>query len=181
MKATVVVCPVTDYLELRELAAPTKSSTQGTIASGQICSLQTRNRQTMTGSPRTKRAQTRPVISIPEGSGFSFWELHDRIRLLEAKLKEMENKSDAKLEANVEMLKGYLRRELFKNIVLSGGNTMFPNIEVRMTNEIKALAPQKIDVKVVANPQRRYIVWMGASIVTQLSSFQKSSETLPCP
>lgn len=66
-----------------------------------------------------------------------------------------------------------LRRDLFKNIVLSGGNTMFPNIEVRMTNEIKALAPQKIDVKVVANPQRRYIVWMGASIVTQLSSFQK--------
>lgn len=66
-----------------------------------------------------------------------------------------------------------LRRDLFRNIVLSGGNTMFPGIDVRLTKELKALAPQKIDVKVVANPQRRYIVWMGASIVTQLSSFQK--------
>jgi len=66
-----------------------------------------------------------------------------------------------------------LRRDLYKNIVLSGGNTMFPGIDVRLTKELKALAPQKIDVKVVANPQRRYIVWMGASIVAQLSSFHK--------
>merc|ERR1712056_159632 len=66
-----------------------------------------------------------------------------------------------------------LRRDLFKNIVLSGGNTMFPGIAERLTNEIKALAPQKIDVKVNASPHRRYLVWMGASIVAQLSSFQK--------
>mmetsp|Transcript_115239 Transcript_115239/g.358868 ORF Transcript_115239/g.358868 Transcript_115239/m.358868 type:complete len:378 (+) Transcript_115239:62-1195(+) len=66
-----------------------------------------------------------------------------------------------------------LRKDLYKNIVLSGGNTMFPGIDTRLTKELKALAPQKIDVKVVASPQRRYIVWMGASIVAQLSSFQK--------
>mmetsp|Transcript_32655 Transcript_32655/g.74036 ORF Transcript_32655/g.74036 Transcript_32655/m.74036 type:complete len:379 (-) Transcript_32655:100-1236(-) len=66
-----------------------------------------------------------------------------------------------------------LRRDLLKNIVLSGGNTMFPGIDARLTKELKALAPQKIDVKVIACPQRRYIVWMGASIVAQLSSFQK--------
>jgi actin-related protein len=66
-----------------------------------------------------------------------------------------------------------VRRDLFKNIVLSGGTTMFPGIQARLTKEIQALAPQKIDVKVTANPARRYIVWMGASIVAQLSSFQK--------
>ncbi|CAE7679079.1 unnamed protein product, partial [Symbiodinium pilosum] len=65
-----------------------------------------------------------------------------------------------------------LRKDLFKNIVLSGGNTMFPGIADRLEAELKALAPQKITVKVVANPQRRYIVWMGASILTRLSSFQ---------
>jgi actin-related protein len=65
-----------------------------------------------------------------------------------------------------------LRRDLFKSIVLSGGNTLFPGIETRLAKELQNLAPQKIDVKVVANPQRRYIVWMGASIVSQLSSFQ---------
>jgi actin-related protein len=66
-----------------------------------------------------------------------------------------------------------LRRDLFKNIVLSGGTTMFPGIVNRLTNELKNLAPQKIDVKVQGSPQRRYIVWMGASIVAQLSSFQR--------
>jgi len=66
-----------------------------------------------------------------------------------------------------------VRRDLFKNIVLSGGTTMFPGIQGRLTREIQALAPQKIDVKVTANPARRYMVWMGASIVAQLSSFQK--------
>lgn len=66
-----------------------------------------------------------------------------------------------------------LRRDLFKNIVLSGGNTLFPGIGERLTKEIKALAPQKIDVKVIASPQRRYLVWMGASVVANLSTFPK--------
>mmetsp|Transcript_67144 Transcript_67144/g.148774 ORF Transcript_67144/g.148774 Transcript_67144/m.148774 type:complete len:383 (-) Transcript_67144:77-1225(-) len=66
-----------------------------------------------------------------------------------------------------------LRRDLYKNIVLSGGNTMFPGIGERLCKELKALAPQKVDVKVIASPQRRWIVWQGASIVAQLSSFQK--------
>jgi len=47
-----------------------------------------------------------------------------------------------------------VRRDLFKNIVLSGGTTMFPGIQGRLTREIQALAPQKIDVKVTANPAR---------------------------
>merc|ERR1712083_662805 len=66
-----------------------------------------------------------------------------------------------------------LRRDLYRNIVLSGGNTMFPGIGERMTKELKALAPQKVDVKVNASPQRRYLVWMGASIVAQLTTFSK--------
>merc|ERR1740117_639687 len=47
-----------------------------------------------------------------------------------------------------------LRRDLYKNIVLSGGNTLFPGIEQRLTKEVKALCPQKIDIKVNASPQR---------------------------
>jgi actin-related protein len=64
-----------------------------------------------------------------------------------------------------------LRRDLYRNIVLSGGNTMFPGMAERLTNEIKALVPQKVEVKVNASPQRRYMVWMGCSIVAQLSTF----------
>jgi actin-related protein len=66
-----------------------------------------------------------------------------------------------------------LRRDLYKNIVLSGGNTLFPGIAERLTKEVKALAPNKVDVKVIASPQRRYLVWMGASVVANLSTFHK--------
>lgn len=66
-----------------------------------------------------------------------------------------------------------LRRQLLSNIILSGGTTMFPGIAERLTAEIKALFPQKVDVKVIASPQRRYLVWMGAAIVANLSSFHQ--------
>mmetsp|Transcript_162982 Transcript_162982/g.313067 ORF Transcript_162982/g.313067 Transcript_162982/m.313067 type:complete len:379 (-) Transcript_162982:114-1250(-) len=66
-----------------------------------------------------------------------------------------------------------VRRDLYKNIVLSGGNTMFPGIDARLAKEVKALAPTNVNVKVAASPQRRYLVWMGASIVAQLSSFNQ--------
>lgn len=66
-----------------------------------------------------------------------------------------------------------LRRSLYANIILSGGTTMFPGIEGRLSKELKAMAPQKIDVKVIANPERRYVVWIGASIVAQLSRFSE--------
>lgn len=65
-----------------------------------------------------------------------------------------------------------VRRDLFKNLVLSGGNTMFPGIAERLTAEVKNLAPQKVEVKVNASPHRRYLVWQGASIVSQLTGFE---------
>jgi len=64
-----------------------------------------------------------------------------------------------------------VRRELYRNIVMSGGTTMFPGIRDRLENEVKKLAPAKMNVKVTASPQRRYLVWMGAAIVANLSSF----------
>lgn len=32
-----------------------------------------------------------------------------------------------------------LRKELFKNIILSGGSSMFPNIDIRLHREISEL------------------------------------------
>jgi len=64
-----------------------------------------------------------------------------------------------------------VRCELYKNIVMSGGTTMFPGIRERLEKEVRALAPAKMNVKVTASPARRYIVWMGANIVSQLSAF----------
>merc|ERR1719278_537975 len=64
-------------------------------------------------------------------------------------------------------------RDMYSNIVLSGGTTMFPNIDVRLTKEMTALAPAHFKVKIVAPPGRKYSVWIGGSILSSLSTFQE--------
>ena len=66
-----------------------------------------------------------------------------------------------------------LRREMYANIVMSGGSTMFPGIVDRMQREIAALAPPTVEVKVIAPPKRKYSVWIGGSILASLSTFQQ--------
>jgi len=66
-----------------------------------------------------------------------------------------------------------IRRDLYANIVLSGGTTMFPGIAERMTKELTALAPSTMKIKVVAPPERKYSVWIGGSILSSLSTFQQ--------
>merc|ERR1719381_382673 len=66
-----------------------------------------------------------------------------------------------------------IRRDLYENTVLSGGTTMFPNIDARLTKELTALAPASIKVKIVAPPERKYSVWIGGSILSSLSTFQE--------
>ena len=65
-----------------------------------------------------------------------------------------------------------IRRDLYTNIVLSGGTTLFPGLPDRLTKELVALAPTAMKVKVVAPPERKYSVWIGGSILASLSTFQ---------
>ncbi|XP_067671470.1 actin-5-like [Haliotis asinina] len=66
-----------------------------------------------------------------------------------------------------------IRKDLYCNIVISGGSTMFPGITSRITREVADLAPPVIRVKVVAQPERKYAVWIGGSILASLSTFQQ--------
>ena len=66
-----------------------------------------------------------------------------------------------------------IRRDLYQNVVLSGGSTMLPGIGERMTKELCALAPSTVKVKVIAPPERKYSVWIGGSILSSLSTFQQ--------
>ncbi|PIC12069.1 hypothetical protein B9Z55_028687 [Caenorhabditis nigoni] len=66
-----------------------------------------------------------------------------------------------------------IRKDLYANIVLSGGSTMFPGIADRMQKEITALAPSAVKVKIIAPPERKYSVWCGGSILASLSTFQQ--------
>lgn len=64
-----------------------------------------------------------------------------------------------------------VRRDLYSNIILSGGTTMFDGIIERLQNEIVNLAHKTVPVKVIGSPDRKYAVWKGGSTLTSLSSF----------
>merc|ERR1711879_1120210 len=66
-----------------------------------------------------------------------------------------------------------IRKELYANVVLSGGTTMFAGIGERMAKELTALAPSTMRIKVVAPPERKYSVCIGGSILSSLSTFQQ--------
>jgi actin-related protein len=66
-----------------------------------------------------------------------------------------------------------IRKDLYGNVVLSGGTTMYPGIADRMQKELTALAPQTMKIKIIAPPERKYSVWIGGSILASLSTFQQ--------
>jgi len=65
-----------------------------------------------------------------------------------------------------------IRKDLYGNIVMSGGSTMYPGIQDRLHKEMVALAPPTMAIKVVAPPERKYSVWIGGSILSSLATFQ---------
>jgi actin-related protein len=66
-----------------------------------------------------------------------------------------------------------IRTDLFENIVISGGTTMFEGLPERLEAEIQAKAPAGTTVEVEASEERKYSVWTGGSILSSLSTFQQ--------
>jgi len=66
-----------------------------------------------------------------------------------------------------------VRKEMYNNIVLSGGSTMFKGIESRMKQEIERQAPNGVSIKIVAPKERKYSVWIGGSILSSLTTFEE--------
>ena len=57
-----------------------------------------------------------------------------------------------------------IRKDLFGNVVLAGGNTLIPGFAERITKELVFLAPSNMSVNVVSSPDRLNSSWVGASI-----------------
>jgi len=91
-----------------------------------------------------------------------------------------------------------VRRGLYKNIVLSGGSTMFKDFDRRLNKSIKkkvdkrmtenrerlaALGhinlrpPQPIDVNVVSHHMQRFAVWFGGSMLSSTAEFFRVCHT----
>jgi actin-related protein len=67
-----------------------------------------------------------------------------------------------------------LRKDLYENVVLSGGSTMFGGFEERIKKELFKLAPSTINIKIISSPERKYSTWIGGSILSSLGTFQKN-------
>jgi len=66
-----------------------------------------------------------------------------------------------------------IRKDLWANLVCSGGTTMFDGLADRLKKEVEALAPSGNTIKVIAPPERKYSVWIGGSILSSLSTFEE--------
>ena len=64
------------------------------------------------------------------------------------------------------------RKDLYANIVLSGGSTMLPGFADRMQKELTSLAPDNIKNNMITPPERKYSTWIGGSVLASLPTFQ---------
>ncbi|CAG8793886.1 15913_t:CDS:2, partial [Dentiscutata erythropus] len=85
------------------------------------------------------------------------------------------------------------RRGLYKNIVLSGGSTMFKDFGKRLQRDIKRVVDARvkrseelsggtlkatlIDVNVISHKKQRYAVWSGGSLLGSLPEFYSYCHT----
>jgi actin beta/gamma 1 len=66
-----------------------------------------------------------------------------------------------------------VQKDLYLNVVMSGGTSMFEGLTERLNKELVALAPTTMKVKITAPLERKYSVWIGGSILASLTAFQQ--------
>lgn len=67
-----------------------------------------------------------------------------------------------------------IRKDMYSNIVLSGGTTLIKDFDKRLEYELNNITPSKVPVKIIAPKERKYSVWIGGSILASLSSFESA-------
>lgn len=87
------------------------------------------------------------------------------IRVEQPGIHELAHNSSLKCDVDI-------RKQLLKNIILSGGNTIFPKIREKLARDIKSLAPSNVDVVVKAPPERKHLAWIGGAILSSLDKFK---------
>ncbi|XP_048384604.1 actin-3-like [Stegostoma tigrinum] len=78
---------------------------------------------------------------------------------------------------SIEACEDCIRSDLYTNIILAGGSTMFPGIADRIQKEITLLAPKTMKIKVITSSERKYLGWIGASVLASLSAFKEMCTT----
>ena len=64
-----------------------------------------------------------------------------------------------------------IRKSINENLIMSGGTTCLQGMPERTEKDYVALLPAGAKVKSIATSERKYMVWIGGSIVSSLQSF----------
>jgi actin len=64
-----------------------------------------------------------------------------------------------------------IRKDLFQNVILTGGNSCFKGFTERLQRQITEIAPQNVKVKVITASEKQFTPWVGGSILSSLGSF----------
>ena len=70
-----------------------------------------------------------------------------------------------------------IRKDLYQNIVLAGGSTMFKGMKDRVNKEVVALAPSTMKICVNCPPERKYSAWLGGIILSANNDFSHNGIT----
>jgi actin len=65
-----------------------------------------------------------------------------------------------------------IRLDLYSNVILSGGSTLYEGLTDRLAQELKKDCKKPEQVKVIAPPDRYYSVWTGGSTLCSLATFE---------
>ena len=65
-----------------------------------------------------------------------------------------------------------IRKVLYNNIHISGGSTMFPNIDRRLKNELESMVGPNVKVEIKASQSRKFSVWEGCALLAKLDDFK---------
>ena len=69
-----------------------------------------------------------------------------------------------------------IRKELFSNIFVCGGNTLFQGFPERLQKQLFLTSPQSVKIKVITHPslsERKFSSWIGGSILSSLGTFHQ--------
>lgn len=86
-----------------------------------------------------------------------------------------------------------VRRPLYKNVVLSGGSTMFRDFGRRLQRDLKRVVdarlrlrqelsggrikPRPVEVQVITHHMQRFAVWFGGSMLASTPAFLQACHT----
>ena len=67
-----------------------------------------------------------------------------------------------------------IEKDLFQNVILCGGSSLFLKIRKKFEKELQSLAPTGKTVKVIAPPERKFSAWLGGSILSSMKNFKSA-------